>query len=126
MKLKNLIQARKTLSSYSEEKVSAKLAYKIMKFIKATSEEVAFYDEKIKEVIMKYAERDENNEVKADGNNIKLLKGTGEDCQKEVNEIAEIEVEKPQIGFYLRELDELKLSAAEMFVLDEFITIEEE
>lgn len=126
MKLDNLIQARKTLMSYIDEKISARLAYKMMKLIKLTSDDATFYDDKIKEIIMKYAERDENNEVIADGNNIKLVRGSGEDCQKEINEILEIEVEKPKIVFYLKEFDELKLSAAEMFALDEFITIEEE
>lgn len=126
MKLGNLIQARKALMAYADEKVSAKLAYKMMKFVKATSDDVAFYDEKIKEIIMKYAEKDEKGEIVNDDGNIKLIKDSADACQKEINAVAEIDVDKPQVGFLLSELDELKLSATEMFVLDEFIKIEEE
>lgn len=126
MKLGNLIQARKALMAYTDEKVSAKLAYKMMKFIKATSDDVAFYDEKIKEIIMKYAEKDESGEIVNDNGNIKLIKGTANDCQKEINAVANIDIDNPQVGFFLSELDELTLSATEMFALDEFIKIEEE
>ena len=126
MKLGNLIQARKALMAYADEKVSAQLAYKMMKFVKATSNDVAFYDDKIKEIIMQYAEKDDNGEIVNDNGNIKLIKGTTNDCQKEITAVADIDIDKPQVMFLLRELDELKLSVAEMFVLDEFITIEEE
>lgn len=126
MKLGNLIQARKALMAYTNEKVSAKLAYKMMKFVKATSDDVAFYDEKIKEIIMKYAEKDDNGEIINDNGNIKLIKDTANACQKEINGVADIDIDKPQVMFLLRELEELKLSATEMFSLDEFIKIEEE
>lgn len=126
MKLGNLIQARKTLMAYTDEKLSAKLAYKMMKFVKSTSDDVAFYDEKIKEIIMKYAEKDDNGEIINDNGNIKLVKGTANDCQKEINAVVDVDIDKPQVGFFLSELNELKLSATEMFALDEFITIEEE
>lgn len=126
MKLGNLIQARKTLMPYIGEKVSAKLAYKMMKLIKSTLDEVDFYDNKVKEVIMKYAEKDDNGEIINDNGNIKLIKDTANDCQEEINDIANIDIDKPQVMFLLRELDELKLSATEMFALDEFIKIEEE
>lgn len=126
MKLGNLIQVQKTLMAYTDEKVSAKLAYKMMKFVKAISDDVAFYDEKIKGIIMKYAEKDEKGEIVNDEGNIRLIKDLANDCQKEINAVADIDVDKPQVGFLLSELDELKLSAAEMFALDEFIKIEEE
>lgn len=75
---------------------------------------------------MKYAEKDEKGEIVNDEGNIRLIKDLANDCQKEINAVADIDVDKPQVGFLLSELDELKLSAAEMFALDEFIKIEEE
>ena len=38
-----------------------------------------------------------------------------------LNELNNIDVEMPNIKFTLSELDELKLSVADMFVLDQFI-----
>lgn len=126
MKLANLVKARRTLWEYAQEKVPAKLAYKIMKFVKSTSDEVDFYEDKVKEILSKYAEKDANGEPIIDGSYIKIKEpGAQENCVKELNAVGGIDVEAPQIKFSLRELEKLNLSALEMFDLDEFIVAEE-
>lgn len=127
MKLINLVKARRALWAYTQEKVPAKLAYKIMKFVKSTSDEVDFYEGKIKEILSKYAEKDVNGEPMIDGSNIKIIKepGAQDNCVKELNAVGEIDVEAPQVTFSLKELEVLDLTALEMFDLDEFIITEE-
>lgn len=124
MKLENLIQARKTLKTYANERVSSALAYKMMKFMKASSDEDAFYNEKIRDVISKFAEKDENGEFVMQNGAIRIIKDKVVDCQKEIDAVGSTDIEKPKITFTLSELNELKLSMSEVFTLDEFITEE--
>ncbi len=125
MKLNILLQARKALMQRAQEKISTALSYKMMKFMKASADEDAFYNTKFKEIITKYAEKDENGNPVEQNGGIKIIKDKIEDCQKEINAIGETEIEKPKITFTVWELEELKLSMAEVFALDEFIEGEE-
>ena len=51
MKLYKLLRARKILGDHMHEQLPAPLAYKIMKFIKASENEGAFYNEKFNEIV---------------------------------------------------------------------------
>lgn len=54
MKLDKLLQVRKVLGDHANEPVPTMLAYKILKFMKGSDTESAFYDQKLKEIIEKY------------------------------------------------------------------------
>ena len=51
MKLNKLIGIRNILVAHANDRVYAKVAYKMMKFIKASEDEDAFYNTKLKELI---------------------------------------------------------------------------
>jgi len=121
MKLSQLIKIRKTLETHAQESIPTALAYKIMKFIKASSEEGAFYNEKFREIIEKYADKDENGKPIINGSNIKIQTELIPECEKELRELEDTEVELPKIKFTVVELSPLKFSVAEMFILDEVI-----
>ena len=119
MKLDKLLQSRKTLSAHAQESVSAPLAYKMMKFLKASDNEEAFYVARLKEIIAKY--RDPEFEQNPQDGGIHIRKDKVNECNEEVEALTSTEVEAPSIKFTLQELSELKLSVAEMYTLDEFI-----
>lgn len=121
MKLSKLLQIRKILGIHSQEKVPTILAYKIMKFIKASEQEGAFYNEKFRKIIEKYSEKDEKGNPVLDGNNIKLNQETAEECTKAVYELENTEVEVPNVSFTINELEPLAFSVSEMFILDDLI-----
>ena len=52
---------------------------------------------------------------------IRIVEDKIAEAEKAMRELNEIEVEVPNIKFTLDELDELKLSVADMFALDAFI-----
>lgn len=119
MKLDKLIQSRKTISAHAHEAISVPLAYKMMKFLKASDNEDAFYMSKLKEIVGKYI--DTESEQNSQGNEVRIRKDKVKDCNDEISELAATEVEAPAIKFTLQELSELKLSVAEMYSLDEII-----
>lgn len=118
MKLGKLIKARKVISTHSNEAISVPLAYKMMKFMKVSDSEDTFYITKIREIIAKYKDPEQNN---SNDGKVRIQKGKETICQAELSDVENTEAETPNIKFSLSELTELKLTVQELFSLDEFI-----
>lgn len=121
MIIKQLIGAKRVIMSLIQEKLSPKLSYKLMKFIDKIEVEEKFYNAKCEELIEKYGERDEKNKLIYLETGVKIKKDKSLEFQAELDEIDKVEVEKPDTVFTLDELDELKLSVADMYFLQDFI-----
>ncbi len=124
MKLNKLLQIRKVLSEHANEPIPTLLAYKILKFMKATDTEGAFYDQKLKEIIEKYGAKDEQgNAVYSDGK-VSIANESIVECQQAMDELGSTEVEIPNITFSIQELTPIIFTVAELFSLDEIIAEE--
>jgi hypothetical protein len=122
MNILTLINTAQIFNQVVQTKISSKLAYKIMKLCKSIADEEEFYNHKRNEIINEYAVRDENGQiVVSDDGMVSIIKGKITEAEAALKELNEIEVDVPNIKFAIDELDELKLSVADMFVLDEFI-----
>ena len=122
MNILTLINAAKIFNQVAQEKIASKLAYKIMKLCKSAAADEEFYDNKRREIIETYAVRDDNDQVaiSQDGM-ITIVPGKIDEANAAIAELNNIEVDMPSVRFTLAELEELKLSVADMFVLDAFI-----
>lgn len=121
MKIKQLIEAKGVIMPLIQEKLSPKLSYKLMKFIKEIEVEEDFYTKKLNELVDKYGERDENNNLIYADNGVKIREDKMPDCNSELQEIGDVDVDTPSITFTLDELDSVKLSVSDMFFLQDFI-----
>ena len=121
MKITNLIQIRKIISRHADKKISTALAYKMMKFMKASDNDEAFYNEKIREIIEKYGEKDENGQIVCIESGVSLVQTTIDECKSKIYELDGTEIDVPNIKFSLAELEQLKLSMNELFIIDELI-----
>jgi hypothetical protein len=122
MNILTLINAAKVFNQVAQMKISSKLAYKIMKLCKSVATEEEFYNNKRNEIINEYAVKDENGQiVVSDDGMISIMQDKIPVAEKALRELNEIDVDVPDIKFTLDELDELKLSVADMFALDAFI-----
>lgn len=122
MKLKNLLNARKIIIQYKDEKLSPTLAYKFVKFMKASDSEEAFYNDKLKQLIEEYALRDEKGQITTQDGNIRLMPAKIQDFNNAANELQETEVEAPNVQFKISELEQIKLSVTDLYTLDDFVT----
>ena len=122
MNILTLINAANIFAQIGQTKISSKLAYKIMKLCKSIAIEEEFYNSKRNEIINEYAAKDESGQVivSKDGM-ITIEPDKIEEANAAVAELNNIEVDMPNVRFRLEELEELKLSVADMFVLDAFI-----
>lgn len=121
MKIKQLVQITQVLERFVNKKLSIKLSYKIMKFLKATEADMTFYKEKLTKIIEEYGERAEDGSIKMIDNNFKIKENEIENFNKAYFELEEIEIELPNIKFNLNELEEIKISPAELYILDNLI-----
>lgn len=122
MNILTLMNAAKVFSQVAQMKISSKLAYKIMKLCKSVATEEEFYNNKRNEIINEYAVKDENGQiVVSDDSMISIMQDKIDEANAALHDLNNIEVEAPSIRFTLAELDELKLSVADMFALDAFI-----
>lgn len=122
MKLQNLLQIKAILEKHAQEPMPTLSAYKIMKFLKESSEEVAFYKERIKALSEKYGDKNENGELAYDEDgNLRVAQDKLQDCKKELNDLAFLEVKEPALKFSVGDFKTLNLSVSELFALDEVI-----
>lgn len=121
MKLNKLLQVRRVLTEHANEPIPTMLAYKILKFIKASDTEGAFYDGKMQEIIDKYAKRDDNGQIIYAEGRVSVAPENIKECQKAIGELEGTDIEAPDISFTIHELTPINFSVSELFSLDEII-----
>lgn len=115
MKLKDIVAASNVIDRFAlKEDMGVHLAYMMSKFIVSTKEDVAFYQKKLDELLLKY-------QVTQDANGIKT-EGDYEEFSNALKELQETDVIDPGIRFSLSELsNELKMSPQQIYPLLNFI-----
>lgn len=122
MELNILLKARNILIEHQDDKVSATLAYKIMKFVKTSDNEEEFYRTKLQEIIGEYGEKNEDGKPAFDEmGNVKVISDKIQECREAIDKLEMTDVTAPTVEFKVDELSELKLSARDMLILDSFI-----
>lgn len=101
------------------DKLPFKTAYKFAKLGEIIESETKFFQEKMQEIISNYSEKDENGQpaLAEDGASIKIQEAKVAECQKEINELNNVEVELPNIFFTIEELEALSLTAQQAYAL---------
>jgi hypothetical protein len=110
------------LSSLNQNAMPLRLAYKFTKFSSKIEEDYNFYIEKTREIVMKYAEKDEEGKIiPNDQGNVTIKKDHIPQAEKELSELARIEVNNPEITFTLEELESLEIKPYDLQYLIPFI-----
>jgi len=122
MKIQKVAQVKGVFSPLVRTKLSPKIAYKLLKFIKALEFDENFFNSKLREIVNEYAEKDEKGKLRADEKgNIVVSEDKQEAFKKAIDELNDIEVTTPDIKFTLDELQGLTLSVVDMSIIEDFI-----
>lgn len=102
----NIIDFRNNINFLQYTSVPLKAAYKINKIKQALDKEFDFYSTKFQEIVDKYAQKDDNNEpvFSEDGSQILIKDGEIENCNKELEDLQNLEVEIDNYGFTIDDL----------------------
>lgn len=121
MKLSNrtIINTINAIGGARERALPIKASYAISKNLLKLEKEVEAYNLEREKLLKKYAEKDEEGEIKADElGNIKFVKKYKEKWNKEISELLDIEVEVDIHKFDLSVLDNVEMSVQELMAID--------
>lgn len=110
------------LSTLLNETMNARTAFKITKISKALENEYAIFLDGQNKLVAKYAEMDENGQpVMLDNTSIKIQQDKIAECNRELQDLLNTEVELNVPKLSLNEIDALQLSPNMMNSLMPFI-----
>ena len=124
IKLKQLIDARGAIPSNSSSG-SAKTRYKMAKFLVATQDDFQIYAKQYNDIMLECGEANEDGSFGDQSGFIKIKPDMVKTYQEKKADLAEIEVEAPDINFTETELEEMGLSVNDIVRLFPFIKEEE-
>ena len=106
-----------------DQKISFKTSYKLVKLAKEAEQAQQFYNDKLREIVMTYSEKDENGNPipTTDGQGIKIQEGKINDCYNEIEELKHTEISIPDYLFTLEEFDNVELTPIETNAIVPFI-----
>lgn len=120
MQAEKVMAVNAVLCALAREKMPVPLAYKIQKWCRSVEGDVAFYTDKLSEIVKKYAD-----DKKDASGGIRIKSDQVERCNAELKELREMEIDVPRISFTIDELSCLSMSPSDMAALDPFVEVEE-
>lgn len=104
---------------FSNKTLPLKGAFKLNRIKKDVEKDFSFYQDKFREILEKYAERDENGEIKLseDGEQIIIKDGEFEKCTEELQNLNNMEVEIDNYDFNIDELGDIDCTPEDLEVL---------
>lgn len=88
-----IYNALQTIMELAEKPMKVSLAGKFLRLSDDLQRENNYIDKQRRDIILKYAEKDENNNPIIENNNVKIKDNEIEQAQNELNELSELEVE---------------------------------
>lgn len=127
LKISQVMEFHSVYSTLKEQEMPLKLAYRLNQIEDICEKKVVFYETKMRDIITRYSEKDSdgNPVFLEDNKSIKIKPECIQECTGKIQELAELEVELPDVKFTLNELGELKLSVLEVKALMPFIDEED-
>lgn len=127
IKMSDLLNATDTLQKLSQKELKARLALQIARMLKEAEREIQNFNEIRMNLINKYGEKGEDNQLITDDNgNCKINPDEISTFTKELNDVVEMEVEINANKIKLDDLANLDFTPGEMVALEPFIDTEEE
>lgn len=127
LKMQQVIEFHTLYSTIKEQEMSVKLAYRLNQIEEICEKKANFYEIKMRDIITRYSEKDKdgNPVFLEDNKSVKINPEFIGECTEKIQELAELEIELPDISFTLENLEALKLSVSEVKALMPFIKEEE-
>lgn len=118
MKMYEILELQTLYNSIANIKLPLKTTYKFTRLMRRAEEELAFYQEKFREIVEEYGVK-ENGEYKLtpDGQSIAIIPGKEIECNTKLAELRNLDVEINDIKFSIEELEGIDVSISELSCL---------
>lgn len=123
IKMYQILEFQFFYDKIKEKEMSIKTAYKFSKLVLRLDTEIKFYQKKFQSILEKYGEKDEKGNFKLteDKKGVVIKQENLLACQKEVEELHNLDIEISGADFTLDELDSLNVTIQEMNTMMPFI-----
>lgn len=123
MKLINTINFVPFYEKVKDQKMAIGTAYKLSKIYHKAKEDEGFYQDKLREILFKYGEVDENGNLipTEDGKGVKLKPNTQEECLVALNELQSTESDLQFEPISIDELKDAELTPQDLEGIIEFL-----
>lgn len=123
-----IFNALQTIMELAEKPMKVSLAGKFLRLSDDLQKESNYIDKQRRKILMKYGEKDENGELIVENGNVKLLEGTVDLAQNDLNELSDLEVEIPDRMITEEDLEasDLQLTLTQLGKIREFFHKNEE
>lgn len=123
IKLLQGVQIYNFLLNLSDKTLPLKVSYNLIKIRNALKNDYNFYQQKINEYAVSYADRDEQNHIIRNNlGNICIIPDKINECNEKIQELENMDIEiKEDIYFSLEELESANLTFKEVSILFPFI-----
>jgi hypothetical protein len=118
MKMFEVLELQNLYNSIADIKLPLKTTYKFTRLMKRAEEELAFYQEKFREIVEEYGVK-ENGQYKltSDGQSIAIIPGKEVECNTKLAELRNLNVLIDGIKFSIEELEGIDVSISELSCL---------
>ena len=118
MKMYEVLELQNLYNSIANVKLPLKTTYKFTRLMKRAEEELAFYQEKFREIVEEYGVK-ENGQYKLtpDGQSIAIIPGKEVECNTKLAELRNLDVLIDGIKFSIEELEGIDVSISELSCL---------
>jgi hypothetical protein len=121
LKLRDIVDNIGLLQDFSQQKMSAVAAYKAARLLGQLTDEYNLFQKSRSNLIDKYCEKDENGQMKVNGDNATIKKECIPEFEKEMQSLLDTKLEFNCSKFTLNELENLEFTPGQMYMLKNFI-----
>lgn len=124
IKMKDLVSFHQNSDVFSDKTLPLKGAFKINRLKRDIENDFSFYQDKFKEILEKYADKDEEGNIKFsnDGSQILIKEGQIDECTEELENLDSMEVEVDNYDFNIDELGDIDCTPEELEILMPFLS----
>ena len=118
MKMFEVLELQKLYNSIANIKLPLKTTYKFARLMKRAEEELAFYQEKFREIVEEYGVKEYGEyKLTPDGQSIAIIPGKEIECNTKLAELRNLDVLIDGIKFTIEELEGIDVSISELSCL---------
>jgi hypothetical protein len=126
MTIQEALNFAEVYSEFSTLKLPFSLAFKLHKINTELTSSTKFYNEKLRELIQEYSEKDENGNPVTTDTGVKLIPEKANECQEKIKELQELDIDWKAKDLYFTEeemnaLENMEVTLKQMAALFPFI-----
>ena len=120
--INNILNAAPVFNFLSTQKFKSGTSFQLARLIKALNKEIVLFEDAREKLVEKFCEKDKfGQRIILDNGTVKVQEGKIEECNKELKDLLEVQIEINANKIREEELEEAQLSPSQVMMILEFV-----